>query len=267
MITSARNSKILWIKALQTSPRKRREEKAYVIEGIRLLEEAAEAGVVPLLILHTPDLSGRGLELLERFAAGPSEILATESHALEAASDTRTPQGILAVCPLSEPRQAAPEDLTPESLALLLDHLRDPGNLGTILRTAAALGVRQILLPPGSADPYSPKVLRGGMGAHFQLALQPIEWEEVRALLQRQIQGQTIQVLLAAPGEGRPFTEVDFLLPTMVIIGGEAEGASAEARALDPRPIHIPMPGGVESLNAAVAAGILLYEIARQRSL
>ena len=262
MISSVRNPKIHWVKALQASRRKRREERAFVIEGIRLLEEAASAGIVPRLILHTPELPERGGELLEKFRAGPSDILETAPHAFEAASDTKTPQGILAVCPLPEP--------VPPSLAdpaLLLDDLRDPGNLGTILRTAVALGLEQVLVSPGSADPFSPKALRGGMGAQFHLAVGSIDWEEIRTLLSVQAEGGPFQVLLAAAGEGRPFTEIDFRRPTVLIIGGEAEGASPEARALDPSPIHIPMPGGGESLNAAIAAGILLFEISRQRSL
>ncbi|MDX1436146.1 MAG: macro domain-containing protein [Anaerolineales bacterium] len=260
-ITSSRNPKVQWIKALQGSARKRRQEGVFVIEGIRLLEEASQAGIVPRLILHTAELSDRGRQLLARFSPDASEILEASPGALKAASDTISPQGILAVCPLPEP--ALPH---PELLVLVLDRLRDPGNLGTILRTAAVLGVGQALLAPESTDPFSPKVLRAGMGAQFQLAIASLAWPEIAAHLRLPVEGQTVQILLAETAAGAPLTAIDFRQPTALIIGGEAEGASPEARRLAHQSVSIPMPGGGESLNAAVAAGILLYEAARQRS-
>jgi TrmH family RNA methyltransferase len=261
MITSVRNPTIQRVRALQRDSRQRREERAFVVEGIRLLEEAVVAGSLPQLVLYSPDLSMRGRALLANLSASGREVVEVSPHALNAASDTQSPQGILAVFPLPEP--AIPD---PAGFTLVLDQLRDPGNLGTILRTASALGLEQIVLSPETADPFAPKSLRSGMGAQLRCRVAPLGWEQIRGFLEQSTGGQPVNTLLAAAGEGEPFTGVDFRGPTALIIGGEAEGASQEARLLARQTIHIPMPGGAESLNAAVAAGILLYEVARQRS-
>jgi RNA methyltransferase, TrmH family len=262
MITSTRNPKIQWIKSLQAHASRRREERVFVAEGIRLLEEAASAGLDPTLVIYQADLTGRGSALLDEFASRGVETSEVSTQVMKSASDTQTPQGILAVFPHPDPGAPAPGEPI-----LIIDRLRDPGNLGTILRTAAGLGVRQVWFPPESTDPFSPKALRAGMGAQFRLPVLSLTWDEIRGGLTVALDGGPLQTLLAAPGEGVPFREIDFRRPSALILGGEAEGASPEARLLADQPIHIPMPGGIESLNAAVAAGILLYEIARQRNL
>jgi TrmH family RNA methyltransferase len=141
------------------------------------------------------------------------------------------------------------------------DAVRDPGNLGTMLRTAAAAGVQAVFVPPETVDPLSPKVVRGGMGAHFRLPIHLVRWERIVSHL------KTMKVYLAAAGEGMTYTKADFSSPLALIVGGEAEGASIHAQSLATAHVQIPMPGEVESLNAAVAAGVLLFEAARQRSL
>jgi TrmH family RNA methyltransferase len=176
---------------------------------------------------------------------------------LRAASDTQAPQGLLVVLPTrSRPIPPRPDFL------LIADAVRDPGNLGTMLRTAAAAGVEGFLLPPGAVDPFSPKVVRAGMGAHFRLPVHALEWEEIDQLLQR----TALQVFLAAAGRGLAYTQADFRQPLALIVGGEAEGAGDQSRSLSGAQVHIPMPGGMESLNAAVAAAVLLFEVVRQRS-
>jgi TrmH family RNA methyltransferase len=155
------------------------------------------------------------------------------------------------------------------SLVLIVDRLRIPGNLGAILRTAAAAGVELVLLPPGNIDPFNPKVIRGGMGAHFCLPIVRAGWDAI----EKHLVG--LDIWLASAGEGERYDQVDWSRPVAVIVGGEASGAGESADALASfatHPgdacgrVHIPMPGGMESLNAAVAAGVLLFEIARQRS-
>jgi TrmH family RNA methyltransferase len=116
-----------------------------------------------------------------------------------------------------------------------------------------------VLLPPGAADPFAPKVLRAGMGAHFRLPLLECSWEQITALV------APLRIFLAAAGRGIAYTQADFRSPLALIVGGEAEGASPEAQRLAPRLVHIPMPGGGESLNAAAAAAVLLFEVVRQR--
>jgi TrmH family RNA methyltransferase len=143
---------------------------------------------------------------------------------------------------------------------LIPDQIRDPGNLGTLLRTAAAAGVQAVFIPPETTDPFAPKVVRAGMGAHFRLPILSLSWDQ----LQVQVDGMSVY-LSDAEGE-KPCWEVDFTRPTALVIGGEADGASVEVRQLAAEMIRIPMPGHMESLNAGVAGAVLLYEVIRQRS-
>jgi TrmH family RNA methyltransferase len=193
---------------------------------------------------------------LARLAALPGERWLASEHALKAAADTVTPQGIVAVIPVP----AAPAEIGPLPLVLVLDGLQDPGNLGTILRSAWAAGAGAVVTTPGTADPYSPKVVRAGMGAHFHLALLPEQpWPQIARL----VAGR--QVLLAEARGGTPYDQVAWSQPTALIIGSEAHGSGPEARALATATVSIPLAEGVDSLNAAVAASILLFEARRQR--
>jgi TrmH family RNA methyltransferase len=187
----------------------------------------------------------------------PSLVEEVSPAVMKSASNTHTPQGILAV--MAQRLLPLPADL---DFILLLDAIRDPGNLGTILRTAAAAGVQGIILTPDSVDPFSPKVLRSAMGAHFRLPLLVLAWIEIEALLK-----PGVKIYLSDVANSLPYTQADFRSPVALIIGGEAEGAGAEAQLLAERRIHIPMAPGVESLNAAVAAAILMFEVVRQRNL
>ncbi|MBN1146102.1 MAG: RNA methyltransferase [Anaerolineales bacterium] len=239
---------------MQSSSRARRQEGVFVVEGVRLAEEALACGWPIELALHSADLDERGQALLDRFAARNVPLEQVAPHVMSAASDTETPQGILVVL------QQRPLPL-PASLEFVFipDQMRDPGNLGSMLRSAAAAGLDAALLPPGTVDAFSPKVVRAGMGAHFRLPIHTLGWKQIRTHL------ESLQVYLAAAGAGLPYTQADFRRPLALIVGGEASGASAEAQALATTQIHIPMPGGGESLNAAVAAGVLLFEALRQR--
>ncbi len=257
MITSTSNSKIKRLRSLQSRAKNRREAGAFVVEGVRLAEEAQAAGIKAELVLYTEGLSPRGQAVVEAWAAMGAPVEQAAPHVMESASDTRTPQGLLAALPM----QSVP---LPDAFdfILILDNVRDPGNLGAILRTAAAAGVQAIFLPPGSADPYAPKTLRAGMGAHFHLPLLILDWEAVRS----HCETYDLTLLLAAAGEGDPHTQTDLRVPLGFILGGEAEGAGEQARQMANAQVHIPMPGGGESLNAAAAAAVLLFEAARQRS-
>ncbi len=147
------------------------------------------------------------------------------------------------------------------SLILTLDRVRDPGNLGSALRTAAAARVELVLLTPKTVDPYNPKVLRGGMGAHFRLPIEQASWDEIALH-----HGQMHTYLAEADGE-IPYYTIDWLRPSMIIVGGEAHGPGIEARQVAGTSVHIPMAADTESLNASVAAGVILYEVQRQRTL
>jgi len=258
MITSAHNPKIQWLHRLQDQSKIRREEGAFVIEGVRLAEEALQAGWEPRLVLYTDQLNDRGQAVVEQYAQRGAPLELASEEVMKSASDTRTPQGVLVVLAI-KPLQLPPHP----NFLLIADGVRDPGNLGTLLRTAAAAGAQAMLLPPGSTDAYAPKVVRAAMGAHFRLAVQELEWEAIRQLVKPA--KRPLQVYLADAGSGLPYTQADLRTPLALIIGSEAEGAGGEATELADTRLHIPMPGHMESLNAAVAAAVLMFEVVRQR--
>jgi len=256
MITSTKNPRIQWVRRLQSKPKERQADSVFVIEGVRLVEEAQDAKWVVRNIFYTETLSDRGKILVKIFQESDTKIEAVSSNVMQAISDTKNPQGILGVV---EMRSLTLPEQT--DYLLVLDQVRDPGNLGTILRTAAAAGVQAVFLPPGTADAFSPKVLRAGMGAHFRLPLFSTSWNEIRTL----INSANLHAYLATSEDGIYYYDSDFQRPLVLIIGGEAEGASQTAIEGADSQVKIPMPGGGDSLNASVAAGILLFEIARQR--
>ena len=260
MITSARNPKIKFIRDLLAHSKTRRELKAFVVEGVRLVEEALQSGWEAQLVLHTDDLPLRGQAVVRGFTerGAVSEVISPQ--ALKAVSDTEAPQGILAVLSM----RSLPMPTTPDYI-LILDGLRDPGNMGTILRTAAAAGVQAVVLPPGATDPFAPKVVRSAMGAHFRLPIQIVSWPEIRAYVKPSGEGIPLVIYLADSTGGVAYTQADFRSPLALIVGGEAEGAGVEAQLLADARVHISMPGEAESLNAAVAAAILMFEVVHQR--
>lgn len=254
MITSRANAKVKWVRGLQAKRAEREAAQSLVVEGVRLCEEAAQAGAVAHLVLHTADLDPRGQAAVAALAALGAPVEAVTPEVMAAASEAQTPPGLLAVVPL--PALPLP---TPLTFALVLDRLGDPGNLGTILRAGAAAGVQAVFLTPGTVDPYNPKVVRAAMGAHFHLPLRAADWAALPGLL------AGLDLWRAESAAGAVYDAVDWRRPVAVLIGAEAGGPGDAARALAPRPVHIPMPGRAESLNAALAAGVLMFEVARQR--
>jgi TrmH family RNA methyltransferase len=258
MITSTSNPKIKFVRALQAKPQTRREAQAFVCEGVRLVEEALSAGWPARLLLHTTELNERGQAVVDVYASQGVEVEQVAPHVMRAASETETPQGILVVLAM----QVLPILAKPD-FVLIADAVRDPGNLGTILRTAAAAGVNALLVSPGTVDPYAPKVLRSAMGAHFRLPLRVLSWQEIGDLLK----DAGLRVYLAAAGQGEAYTRLDFCQPLALILGSEAEGAGSQAYTLGDAQVHIPMPGQSESLNVAAAAAVLMFEVVRQRGI
>jgi TrmH family RNA methyltransferase len=258
MITSIHNPKIQNVHKLQAQAKTRREAGAFVIEGVRLAEESLHAGWSAQQVFYSDQLDERGRAVVDGFSArGVSAEQITET-VMKAVSETETSQGLLVVLK---------SDMLPipsfPNFLLILDGLRDPGNLGTILRTATAAGVQAVLLAPGCADAWSPKVLRAGMGAHFHLPIQSLSWKEIKHILKGP--ANSLRVCLADSAVGIPYTAADFRSPLALIIGGEASGAGPESTSMADETVHIPMPGGSESLNVGIAASILLFEAVRQR--
>ena len=256
MIISAQNPKLKLTRALLGRPKERRDADAFVAEGVRLVEEALAADWPFRFVLAGETLSERGRELVEELEGRRVDVEQVSDPLLNSISETETSQGILAI--LNHNPLPIPDE---PSFILIPDLVRDPGNLGTLLRTAAAAGVQAAFLPPETADAFAPKVVRAGMGAHFRLPLLPLTWEQIRS------RTSGLEVYLAEMEGTVSCWQADFRPPLALIIGGEAEGASEQARRLASKQVYIPMPGKSESLNAAAAGAILMFEVVRQRSI
>jgi len=259
-ITSTHNPKIQHVRALLNQKSARDEEKLFVVEGVRLAEEALAAGQLPVELFYSPELSPRGLDIVDTYQKMGVAPVEVTPQVLANLSATETTQGILLV--LSQSLLPLPPQA---DFIVVLDQIRDPGNMGTILRSAAAAGAQAVFTPPGNTDPFSPKVVRSGMGAHFRLSLQDQTWPQIVDYC-KNTQKPPLQLWLAESGGGKSCWQANLRTPLALVIGGEADGASEEARKAVDDLLNIPMPGNFESLNAAVAAGILLFEIVRQRN-
>lgn len=257
MIVSLSNPHVKYLRLLRDSAKDRRGERSLFVEGVRLVATALDAGVTLRRALYAPEQLQRtppGATLLAQLQAQPNAYAATPDVVARAA-DTQAPQGVVAVV-------AQPAFDQRPGLRLVLDHLQDPGNVGTLLRSAEAAGVGQCLCTVGTADPFSPKVVRAAMGAHFNLPLRAeCTWEDLAWEL------SDAPVVYATEADATmPYYAADWKQPAVLIIGSEAHGVSAEGLALATHRISIPMIGRAESLNAGVAGSIMLFEALRQRT-
>jgi TrmH family RNA methyltransferase len=250
MITSATNERVRQARALLNEAKTRRRTGLLALEGVRLIRDALLSGGQPEYILHTPAFDPAVLHS-ER-PLDPRLLLSTADEVMRAIAATDHSQGVIGIFPT--PVLPLPEQ---PRRVLVLDGMRDPGNAGTMLRTAAACGVEVVLFAPGSVDATNDKVLRGAMGAHFRIAWREWTWTQIAHFCA----GTT--VYLADMTGDVPYDAADWRAGWTLIVGGEADGASAEADALAARRVYIPMRADAESLNAAVAAGVLLFEAYR----
>ena len=253
-LTSAANPHLKLARSLHKR-RGRRKHQQVLLEGERLIADSISAGFPPALFFFSSESEQDHAQLLQKAAAAGAKLFSVPPQLLAEISSTVTPQGVVAVAPI--PHVAVGNS----GLSLVLDGVRDPGNLGALLRSAAAADVDQVIILPGVTDPWSPKALRAGMGAHFRVALRPVpNAEEARALLQDR------HLYLADARGDILYTEALWPQPSALILGGETEKPGVLAQDPDVIPIAIPMARGVESLNVAVAGGIILFEAVRQRS-
>jgi len=226
------------------------------VEGVRLVEEAVSSNWELRFALYDETLSERGKSQIESLKSRSIDVEMVSAGLMKSLSETETPQGLLAV--LEFKQLPITNSL---NFAIIPDQIRDPGNLGTLLRSAAATSVQAVLLPPETTDAFAPKVLRSGMGAHFRLPIHSMTWTEIEQL----IKSANLQMYIADM-DGRSCWETDLRQPLALIVGGEADGASEAARKLTNRQLSIPMMGRMESLNAGVAGSVLMFEVVRQRS-
>jgi RNA methyltransferase, TrmH family len=262
VITSRDNTIVKRARAV----RDRRVEGLIFIEGVRLCEEALGAALHIEDVLCTERLAGdeRGARLLHALTQRAARVIFLSEQVFASISDTKSPQGIacIAAQPLTGPEALARRaGQTP--LLVVMHRINNPSNAGAILRTAEAAGATGAVTTAGSADLFSPKGLRGAMGSSFRLPLwtgagfsEILEWCAARA----------IRSVSADVRAARSHTEIDWTMPRALIVGAEATGLEASEAAAADEALKIPMRAPVDSLNVAVAAAIILYEAARQRS-
>ncbi len=261
MITSKKNPRIQSTRLLLQDRKSRDELGQFIIEGVRLVEDAAANNASIIDVFYTQSLSQRGRMLIDRFQQAGIPTEEVDTNIFDSLMDTSTSQGIAAICTKTD--LFLPKHM---DFVIIADQLRDPGNLGTVLRTAAAAGAQAVFTTPGSVDLYSPKVVRSSMGAHFHIICAELDWLELQNIKLGTPSHQLTAYVSTADGQ-KSCWDCDFTLPTLLIIGSEADGASEKAFQLADHRVSIPMPGNFESLNAAVAAGILLFEVVRQRKI
>ena len=263
MITSKANPSVKEIRLLKQA-KHRYARGEYYIEGVRLVEEALRQDLPIRKFIHSPRLeeTRRGTDLLSsaRKRKAPAEWLYASDEVLGSLSDTQSHQGVLAVLGI---REYSWEDLGKrKGIILLLWELQDPGNLGTIFRAAEAGGAAGLILSRGTIDPYSPKVARASMGSHFRLPFlvdqDPLESLQI-------LRSKGFRVWAAAGRGGTLFWEVDFTSPVAVLFGQEGAGLSQDLMEAADGLLSIPMGPDVESLNVAMAAGLVVYESSRQQ--
>jgi TrmH family RNA methyltransferase len=237
--------------------RKARErEGVFVVEGIRAVEELLRSSLSIRGLLVAPKLidSARGAALVEAAKGKGVDVVDVDEKEFRSAAETDSPQGIVAIADTPKRSLGALPPTGPLRL-LLLDAVQDPGNVGTIIRTAAALGANGTIALPGSVDVWNAKVVRSAMGAHFHHPAFHASWDDVHAFLAR-----TSTPLWAADAEGEVLTDRG---PERlaIAVGNEGGGLSPAIRTAAQRVISLPITTMVESLNVAVATGILLYEL------
>lgn len=259
MITSTANEKIKHAAALQQKARLRREESLFVIEGGRLFWEAPVSLVKEVYVTER-FLKNADEGMRERLTeTGYEEV---SEQVFDKMSDTKAPQGILAV--LAQQDYSREELFGEIPLLLLLENIQDPGNLGTILRTAEGAGVTGVILNGDCADIYQPKAVRSTMGSLFRVPF--CRCGELRREIEF-LRGRNVKVYAAYLEGSVCYDEADYRGGSAFLIGNEGNGLTkVTAEAADVR-IRIPMEGKLESLNAGVSAALLVYEAARQRRL
>ena len=239
----------------------RRKTGTLALEGPNLVGEALKAGLQPLSCFFSETyFQAEGQSWLPLLPEQTKVYLLTDAL-FKAIADTETPRAIAAVIPYPYPDSETNADSLQEPL-IILDQLQDPGNMGTIIRTAAAGGIANLFYTAGSVDPYSPKVLRATAGAIFRLQVSPIV--DPPAFLDT-LQSAGFKLIVATSANGADYRSAAYQNPLALVIGNEAHGVSGFWRQAANQMITIPLNRGVESLNAAVAAGLLIFEIMRHR--
>ena len=277
IISSKDNKKIKYIRSLLEKGSIRKKSKTFVVEGIKLTDEALEYGKVVEIVcakslydeIISGDLSGNRLlaendKNITNYVKKRSSLLVVSDTVFKSMSETKTPQGILAVAEIPDYRlldrgfleQAYTE--TGKIKLLVLEDTADPGNLGTIMRTAEAARVTGVIMGKGTVDIFNPKVVRSTMGSIFRL---PFAYVEDLKETIRELKKQGISFYATHLKGEKSYKDIKYSDRSAILIGNEARGLSDEVADLADTYVLIPMQGKVESLNAAVAAALMMYEV------
>ena len=257
-ITSKDNSLIKHIKKLKEK-KYRDQYKEYIIEGLKLIDEAIKEGVqISEIVVCEGCEKSELIESHLKYEMARFECIYVPQNIFKMLSDVENPQGILAVIKTNNGEENINYS---EDIIVALDDIQDPGNLGTILRTVDSVGLKQILVSKGTVDSFNPKVVRSTMGASFRVKV--IECEDLKETL-KETQKQGYKVMCTSLNAKHSIYKTGYN-KKVIVIGNEANGVSKEIQRLADEKVIIPMLGKAESLNAAVATGVILYEYVRQK--
>ncbi len=259
MLTSLQNPLVKQMRKLHGA-KERDRQQMFLVEGTHLIEEACSVDYPLEVVCCTPEWQERHPELSQKVIARSPRTELVNEAVLKAVATTVQPDGVVAV---AKRRESPIPSLPLSGLTLALETLQDPGNLGTLIRTAAATGTQGIWLSRDSVDADSPKVLRASAGQWFRLPVSvsaDLKTDVVRA------QQQGVQVISTDADAPLTYWEIDYHQPTLVLLGNEGAGLSEDLLSTANYRVRIPLQSGVESLNVAIAAALILYEALRQKS-
>jgi RNA methyltransferase, TrmH family len=258
MLTSIQNPLIQQFRRLQNA-KERRETQLFLLEGTHLIQEACAVNYPLMTVCYTPRWEEHHPELRSIVLENCDRVELVSDEVIKSIATTVNPDGIVAIAP----RLAQKKPPLPANLTIVLSTIQDPGNLGTIIRTAAAAGVDGLWVSQDSVDLDNPKVLRASAGQWFRLAMGVSD--NLHELVSS-YQQQGVQIVSTTSYTKTSYWDVSLTKPTLILLGNEGAGLSDDLAALADLQVKIPMETGVESLNVATAAALMLYEVRRQRS-
>lgn len=256
-ITSVKNERVKAAAKLVSSAKARREQGLFVLEGLRLCMDVVRSDLRCAELFVSEEFCEKHAAEFEALSAVSDEVFLVNDAVLEKLSDTRTPQGVCGVVHMPAGGASLFDAGGASAKLLLLENVQDPANLGAIARTAEALGLSGLLVS-GGCDVWSPKALRASMGALLRLPVEEVD--AVSAV--RDAAAAGFATYASTPdADAVPVTDADFSGPTLVVVGNEANGVTPETQAACAARVTIPMAGRAESLNAAAAGAILMWEM------
>ncbi|MCL2931433.1 MAG: RNA methyltransferase [Trichodesmium sp. MAG_R03] len=256
MLTSLQNPLVKQIRQIHQS-KGRREQQLFLVEGTHLLEEACKRNYPLITVCCTPEWQEKHKFLCELISQKAQRIELVSARIIQSLATTVNPDGIVAIAP-----QQQTNFMKITTLGVALDKIQDPGNLGTIIRTAVATNIDGLFVSRDSVDLYHPKVVRASAGEWFNLQKAISEDLKDKVL---QLQSKGLQVLATVPSSTINYWEIDLRKPTLIVVGNEGSGVSTDLINLADYSVKIPLSNGVESLNVAISTAIILYEVQRQR--